>query len=218
MMKKILQAVLLLLTTTSAVWAWTQDGEYGTPGDYLYEMGPDARELGRGGGSAALTENSGAIYLNPGGLGSIERADILATYVRIGDGFNFYYGSFAYPFGKFGTVGIGITGIGVGDIPNYDEFGIQNGSYGAFDNTFAIAYGIRFIDRINLGVNIKIATQSIAEESGAGVGFDWGATIKAFNWLHFGLGMSHLGGPQITLISEEESYASTARLGWGSNY
>ncbi len=212
---------LLFLLAMSLLWSVPfaddiTDGS-GVPGEYLLEMAGDAREFGRGGGSVALIDNTAAIYHNPAGLGSIEYMEAMIDYSRFFNDFNYYHGAFAYPFGKYGTLGIGLTGMVSPEGIKYDDFGIPlNETFTSSKNTVFISYGKLFLERFGVGANVKIASHSMDDFFGMGVGFDIGLTAKAFDWLVFGLTLMHIGGPRITLDSDPDRFSSALKFGIGS--
>ncbi len=217
MIKKLFSACMIVCALYSLVSSKDITDGSGLPGEYLIGLAGDAHEFGRGGGSTALVDNTASIYHNPAGLGLIKYMEMLLTYTRVFNGYNLYNGAYAYPFGKYGTLGIGLTGFISPEGIGYDEFGIPTGEkFNENSNTIFLSYGKLFLDRFGIGANVKISTQDISDYFGMGFGFDIGLSARAFDWLVFGLTMMHLGGPRITLDSDEDQFSSTVKFGIGS--
>jgi len=193
----------------------TPDG--GLPGSYLFKYAGDAAEFGKGGSNIALVDNTAAMYGNPAGLGNIRNMEALITYSRPFNDYNFFNGAFAYPFGRFGVVGINIMGYISPQAPRIDDFGLERGgSYGESNNAFLISYGRLFLDRFGVGATLKMATQSIDNYSGLGVGADIGVSAKLFDWLYSGVSIINLEGPTVTLITTPDHYSTILNAGIGS--
>jgi tetratricopeptide (TPR) repeat protein len=208
----ILSALCLNLVNPGAQ---TLEG-YGTPGDYLLELAGDAREFGRGGGSTALVDNTASIYQNPAGLGRVTDMEFSFGYTRLMKDFNFYNGAFAYSFGKFGVVGLDLTGYVSPEVPAIDKYGITRHTFRGSENAMILSYGKEFLKRFGVGVNVKVATSTLDVYTGLGVGADIGLTAKVFDWLQFGVCVANLGGPTLTLDALPDQYSTTLKVGLGS--
>lgn len=219
-MKKIIIVLLLVFLvdeSMASISEYFNIGGYGTPGDYLSEFAPDASGFGVGGGSVALTNNTGAMYLNPGGLGHLENMEILLCYAYFFQNYHYLNLAFAYPFGKYGVLGLNVVDITTRETPGYDEFGIPTGeNYRGNDNSFILSYGNVFKDRFGVGLNLKLASQRIEKNAGLGVGFDIGGQVIITKWLSAGLSLSNIGGPRITLIDKADIFSPTLKIGLGS--
>ncbi len=212
---KYTKAILLGLFLMS----WAVADNYGLPGDYLIELYPSATALAVGGGSIALCDNTDGMYLNPACLGKLGYMEFSATYQRIFEGFNFFTAPFAYPFGKYGTLGIYFASLNSPETQGYDEWGIERGGmYTSTDNTVIFAYGKQFLGKYSLGANLKLDAQKIDAFSDMGVGFDLGAQAAPLSWLSLGLAVVNLGGPTLTLDGEPESFSTTLRSGIGLTF
>ncbi len=213
------KVIKIFLLSSIAVSATSlSNGSSGVPGEYLLEFAGDAASFGRGGGSVALIDNPGSLYLNPAGLGKANYMEVLLCYARVFEEHNFFNGAFIYPFGKYGTVGFAITDLLSPEAIGYDEFGIATGENFRFNkNNFSISYGNTLLERFSLGLNIKIATETIGDYSGIGFGFDAGVAVKVKDWMQFGLTFMNIGGPKITLDQIADSYSPTLRFGVGSS-
>jgi hypothetical protein len=189
----------------------------GLPGAYLLDFAGDAAEFGRGGGNVALVQTTAALYSNPAGLGNLSSMQMSFVYARPCNDFNFFNGAVAYPFGRYGVLGINLMSYRSPDAPRIDDFGIERGgTYTASDNAFCISYGKTFLNRYNAGATLKLATQSIDNYSGVGVGADLGVSAKISDWLFAGLSLINIGGPTITLISTPDHFSTAINFGLGA--
>jgi hypothetical protein len=189
----------------------------GFPGAYLLDFAGDAAEFGRGGGNVALVKTTAALYSNPAGLGNLNSMEMSFVYARPFNDFNFFNGAIAYPFGKYGVFGMNLMSYRSPGAPRIDDFGIERGgTYSASDNVFSISYGKTFSNRYNVGATFKMATQSIDNYSGLGVGGDLGLNAKITDWLYAGLSLINIGGPTITLITTPDHFSTALTAGLGS--
>jgi tetratricopeptide (TPR) repeat protein len=214
--KKCLSVVLWIIVGLPLNGAGASESG-GLPGAYLLDFAGDAAEFGQGGANVALVKTTAALYSNPAGLGDLASMEMSFVYARPFNDFNFFNGTIAYPFGKYGVFGMNLMSYRSPDAPRIDDFGIERGgTYSASDNAFSISYGKKFLDRYNIGVTLKMATQSIDNYSGLGVGADMGLNAKITDWLYAGLSLINLGGPTITLISSPDHFSTALTMGLGS--
>ena len=93
-----------------------QDGKAGTQ-NILHEMGAGARVFGLGRAFVALADDPSAVFWNPAGLEYVPRISFSLFHTPlVAEGASYDFIGFVYPTLQLGTVGIGYSRVGVGDI------------------------------------------------------------------------------------------------------
>jgi hypothetical protein len=150
---------------------------------------------------AAVADDINAICWNPAGLSLLQKQEIVTAYAPL-------YGSdadigqsylaYAYPTGRWGTVGLNLSYLGYGDMDWRDRDGnvMEDGVFSRKDYSVYASYGIRLIESLSLG--LSLGTTSIkmdpVADSATGVGFDLGALYTIASRASLGLYMENIGG------------------------
>jgi|GEM_PF-2100258 len=157
-----------------------------------------ARPLGMS-AFAAVADDINAISWNPAGLSLLQNQEATAAYAPL-YGFdaeiNQSYLAYAYPTGRWGTVGVNLSYLNYGDMDWRDDSGKGLGSFSRSDYSIYASYGMRLIESLSLGVSM--GTTSIrmddAGDSATGVGFDLGVLYTIASRTSLGLYMENIGG------------------------
>ncbi|MDO9390464.1 MAG: PorV/PorQ family protein [bacterium] len=205
-MKKIFYSTVLLLFAAQ-LWALT-------PGDksaVFLTLPQGARPTAMG---EAYTAVSGDIYggfWNPAGVADLGpmafTASMAPTYLDM------YYGYLAggMSFGK-NAVALSVTHFNYGDMVGLDQYARNETTFNGTDLGIAATYARRFVkQKMHLGASLKLASQSLEEESATSVMMDLGA-IKKFNRFTLGAAVKNLGsGPKF--VDESAGLPITFSLG-----
>ena len=193
--------VVLTVFAAGPVSAQTEIAKYG--GEFM-ATGFGGRALGMGGAGVAIAGDVTAAYWNPAGLMRMQYPEIgLMHEQRFGGLLSSNYGGVAWPFGPKYTLALSVTRMGVDDIPDTRDALIDlngNGqldpnerldpskvrSFSSADWVAYLTYAFRSSDRLALGVNLKLLSRSLLDESAMGVGFDIGAQFRATDELSLG--------------------------------
>ncbi len=174
-------------------------------GEFL-TLGVGGRALGMGGAAVALANDVTAGYWNPAGLSRMEYPQFsLMHEEHFGSAVNYDYGAVALPVGPSTSLGLSIIRVGVDDIPNTQNAGVDiNGNltydpnqfsridpnrvtyFNAADWAFFLTYSKRETDQISYGASIKIIRRDLGDHGATGVGFDIGAWYAPFERLFLG--------------------------------
>jgi hypothetical protein len=195
-------AMMVPLALGSAV-AQTVAAKY--PGEFL-ALGVGGRALAMGGASVALANDVTAGYYNPAGLALIDYPQVMLMHDEMfGSLANYDYGAVAIPFGTSASFGLSIIRLGVDDIPDTRNAGVDaNGNltydpaqftrtdpsrvtyFNAANWGFFLTYAKRESDNFSYGANIKVIRENVAEFGATGVGFDIGLLYRPLERLFLG--------------------------------
>jgi hypothetical protein len=183
--------LMVLLTVSSGVYGATGVGKYA--GEFI-ALGVGGRALGMGGAFVALANDVTAGYWNPAGLSRITYPQFALMHdEQFGSLVNYDYGAVALPFGAHSSLGLSVIRLGVDDIPDTRNAGIDaNGNltydpnqfsridpsrvtyFNAADWAFYFTYAKKESDDFSYGANLKIIRRELGENSATGIGLDLG--------------------------------------------
>lgn len=196
-------AAAAVLCLTSIAPADTGIGKYA--GEFL-ALGVGARPLGLGGAYVALAGDVSAGYWNPAGLARIEYPELMLMHAEhFGSLVNHDYGAVAFPVGATTSLGISLIRLGVDDIPDTRNAGVDAGGNVTFDpNQFSrvdpsrisyfssadwalfFTYARRHSDDLTYGANLKVIHRDLGDNNATGVGFDVGVQYSPLERLVLG--------------------------------
>lgn len=188
--------VLALLIVTTSVYPVSR-GKYA--GEFM-AIGVGGRALGLGGAYAGIASDVTAGYWNPAGLSHLMYPQITLMHdERFGGLVNYDYGAVATPFGHEASLGFSVIRLGVDNIPDTRNAGVDiNGNplppdqwqnadhtdpsrvtyYNSADWAFLVTYAKQMTGDLSLGVNLKIIRRDMEVGSATGIGFDIGAQYR----------------------------------------
>lgn len=148
---------------------------------------------------AAVADDINAISWNPAGLSLLQTQEISAAYTPL-YGFdtdiNQSYIAYAYPIGRWGTMGLDISYMTYGDMDWRDSQGTDLGSFSRKDYSVNASYGMRMIDALSLGASVEAISMNMGSinESATGFGFDLGLMYTIASRISLGLYLENIGG------------------------
>ena len=128
-----------------------EEGEAGTESNF--KLGFGARALGLGNAFTALADDPTAVFWNPAGLEYIYQQSATLFHTSLWEGTNYDFIGYAYPTINFGTFGIGIGRIGVGDILQTDVSGTPSENKNTFTHEEIQVY-MSYAKRLPLNMHI----------------------------------------------------------------
>jgi hypothetical protein len=197
-------AILAVTFGITAADAGTNFAKYA--GEFM-SLGVGARALSMGGASVALANDVTAGYWNPAGLSLMTYPQVTLMHAeQFGSLVNYDYGAVAMPFGTNASLGFSVIRLGVDDIPNTSEAGVdQNGNltndvntpgfridpnrvtyFSASDWAFYFTYSKKESDEFSYGANVKLIRRDLGSNSATGIGFDIGLWYAPFEDIVFG--------------------------------
>jgi len=168
----------------------------GTTAASFLEIGVGARALAMGGAFTALADDPSAIFWNVGGLAKLKRSGIIFNHSDWIANTNFDFLGGAFKIGRFGTVGVSITALTMGEmeVTTIDEPEGTGQIFKAGDFAVSVAYAFNLTDRFSIGFNPKVIYQYIWDMNATGVAIDVGIHyISPFKGLTMGFAMTNFG-------------------------
>jgi hypothetical protein len=192
--------------------AWADDQSGGLPGDWLSQF-ESARSIGIGGAFTAAADEPLGVIWNPAGLSQMYQNTVHFETVRLFEGTSINGFSFAMPGRKFPSVGATLLNLGAGDFVRTNDLNEPLGTFKEGDFAFLLSAAKNLGSQFTLGMNLKIAHQSIAEFKATGVGLDLGAIYELTPAVRLGASLLNLGGPTLVLRSIDEKFPAEFRGG-----
>jgi hypothetical protein len=202
-------------------------------GEFI-SLGVGARALAMGGAFAALANDVTAGYWNPAGLSRINYPEFILMHdAEFGSLVNNDYGAVAIPVGPSTSLGLSIIRVGVDDIADTRNAGVDaNGNitydpaqftrvdpgrvtyFNAADWALYFTYSHRQTETFSYGANVKLLRRDLAEYSAMGIGFDIGFWYSPYENLAFGANLQDI---TTTLVAwntgRNELISPTVKLG-----
>jgi hypothetical protein len=208
-MKRARFIVPVLAICTSVADAATGVGKYA--GEFI-AIGVGGRALGMGGAFSALATDVTAGYWNPAGLAHMNYPQMILMHdEQFGSLVNYDYGAAAFPVGRTATLGVSVIRLGVDDIPDTRNAGIDiNGNitydpnelsridpsrvtyFSAADWAFYFSYSRKHSEEFSYGANVKVIRRELGDNSATGIGFDVGARFVPFENAILGLNLQDI--------------------------
>jgi len=200
-------------------------GSKGTAGAQFLKIAPGARAVGMGEAYGGVAEGVYAAYYNPAGLAFVETVEAGASRDQHFEGISHNYGALAVPLlswrdtrrkrNELGTAALTLTSLSISDIERRGlvETDTPQGTFGASDFAYSIAYGYALSKRFALGGAFKMIQQNLDSTSASAFAIDGGALVKGerFSW---GGGIRNFG-QGVTLGSTKDPLPTTVYAGAG---
>ena len=185
----------------------------GTRAMTFLKIGVGAEAIGMGESHVAVTDDLYASYWNPAGLARLQRPQLALMHNEWFAGINHEFVGVALPVGNIGTLGLSSSFLSFGDLQGRDSEGNETTIFRPYDLAVILSYARNFSDSIAFGANAKFLREQIADVTGTGIAFDFGA-LYTFSEMPLSLGFNaqHLG-PRVTFIEEAFGLPVTFRLG-----
>lgn len=227
-MRRLLRAALLALVACTAVAVSAGVANAGgNDGGTLSPFAEPAAGRGTalGGAFVAVPGDATIGAWNPGGLGWVPRGEASASTVSYDLGFREDFATVVLPSWRLGTASLTFRRFGTGGIDGRDDRNaITSEDLSSSESEIALAYGRTFGTMVGVGGALKLQRQSIAGQSGSGLGADLGVTLYPLLLLHvparyasqltWGLGIRNLIEPTIRLDEESVPDPTVRRVGF----
>ena len=169
-------------------------------GEFI-SLGVGGRALAMGGAFVALANDVTAGYWNPAGLSRINYPQFILMHdEQFGSLVNHDYGAVAIPFGPRTSLGLSVIRVGVDDIADTRNAGVdQNGNltydpalfsrvdpnrvtyFNAADWAVYLTYARKYSEDLSFGANVKLIRRELGDHSANGIGFDLGVRYALFD-------------------------------------
>jgi hypothetical protein len=202
---RILMALLTLLVTLPGVLRAASAGKYA--GEFM-SIGVGGRALALGSAFVGLADDVTAGYWNPAGLSRLSYPQLgLMHDERFAGLVNYDYGAVAMPLGPRSTLALSVIRLGVDDIPDTRNAGVDAAGnplppdewenfagldqsrivyFNSADWAIYVSYSRRISEVFSYGANIKFIRRDNGDASATGIGFDVGA-LAVFDRLTLGV-------------------------------
>lgn len=171
-------ALITVFTVVFMSIVMSVSADQGTTSAVFLKLEQGVRPISMGGAFTAASDDVNAVQWNPAGLSSLKGFELTFMHsVWFADIFYDYFAA-AYPAGEIGTFGASVVYVNSGEIKKWDEMGQQQGTFGASDIGFNIAYGTSINKEMSLGVVIKMFNETIENTGAFGFAADIGGIMK----------------------------------------
>ncbi|HEX9014533.1 MAG TPA: PorV/PorQ family protein [Chloroflexota bacterium] len=224
-------AMLLMLILPWASHAQTAVAKYA--GEFL-ALGEGGRALGMGSASVAVAGDVTAGYWNPAGLARIQYPQLVLMHDEwFGSLVNHDYGAVAIPFGPQTSLGLSVIRVGVDDIPDTRNAGVDAAGnltydpaqfsrvdpsrvtyFTSADWAFLFTYARSVSEDFSYGGNLKLIRRVLDHHGATGVGIDIGFLYRVHERVMLG---ANLQDVTTTLLAwdtgRKELISPTLKLG-----
>jgi opacity protein-like surface antigen len=190
-MKKIILILILIATSTYA----GDVARKGTTGAEQLLIPVGARGIATGGAFIANLSGLESIYYNPAGLDVYPQTEAMFSYVNYLADINISYFAVGTTLGDIGSIGFDLKTFDFGDIPVTTEtFPDGTGeTYSPSFLTLGFTYSKVLTDRISIGTNLKLITESIQNTNATGFALDAGVQYRFSEALMIGAAVKNIG-------------------------
>lgn len=150
----------------------------GVSGEFLV-IDPSARQNGLGTAYVGMADDSSSLFINPAGLGIIDRFQFMVSQYSKDMGEQLNSASFVYPFGK-SSIGIHGTILHYAFAQNFKLWnaGSEINNFNIYSYSAGIGYGMMIRKDLAVGVSGKYIKETILDYSTKTIGFDVGALFE----------------------------------------
>jgi hypothetical protein len=205
-------ALIVMLLATFARPGHSQTAGGGNPGEWLTQF-ETARTLGLGGAFVAAADDPLGALWNPAGLSLMDQNQLRFETARLFGESTLNSVSLAVPGSRLPSFGLSMVSLSSGEFERTNALNDPLGTFREGETAYLFTMAKNISPRFALGVNAKLAQQTIESASGGGLGFDVGALMNLTPDLRLGVSILNLGGPSITLRDVAEPWPSEIRGG-----
>lgn len=233
-MKKLLGIIVIASWIASGVRP-AAAGSFGT--ELPFTAGTGARAGGMGLAATSIIGDPSLQHFNPASLADMQYMNFEFYRTTFFDSKSMYHTlSFSYPMMDYGTLGISILRLDVGDVEERDIYNILlRDDLKNSQTRVLLGYAASLQSFLSAGLNLKIDNQSFGDYSGSGIGLDLGflatksfADPWVFETVRGGLSIQNLIEPSVKLDQDDvadpmniafglSAVASTGNLGFVSS-
>ncbi|MFQ6678086.1 MAG: PorV/PorQ family protein [Fidelibacterota bacterium] len=160
------------------------------------KIGVSARAVGMGEAVAALQQDAGSVYYNPGTIAQFKQSEFSASRIQWPAEINYDYFSLTRKITGRHFAGISFGILHLAPMRETTEFLPHGtGNYFLFQDRFiALTYGVRMTDRFSFGITLKQVEEELAGQTMSTGMLDMGTFYwTGFRSLSFSASLSHFG-------------------------
>jgi len=204
----------ILMVLLSLVPAAAHAGDPGSAGVPFLRVGMGARAAAMGDAYAAIAEDASTVYWNPGAMPAVLGTHVSLTHTEYFLSMRLEHAAVTHET-KWGTFGFSFTGLYMDDMERYDEVAsaLPVGYFGAYDASFAVAYGRYLFPNVAVGLSVKPIWERIDELSADGIAVDAGIFhVSRVRGLNLAAVVGNVG-PPMKFVEEEFALPRYVRVG-----
>lgn len=206
-------ALLAVLLATHAAEAQTQNA--GSPGEWFNRY-TTARTLGLGGAYVAVADDPLGMLWNPAGLSAMDQNEVRFENARLFEETSINGIALAVPGNRFPSFGVGVVSMGSGSFERTNDMNDALGTFKTGETAYLLSAARAFSPRFALGLNMKLVQQTVENFNAGGFGVDLGGWYDVRPGMRVGASIANLGGPNVTLRSEKETWPMQFRGGFAT--
>lgn len=187
----------------------------GLPGEW-YNRYTTARTLGLGGAFVALADDPMGVIWNPAGLSAMDQNELRFENARLFESTSINGFGFAVPGSRFPSFGVTMVSLGSGEFQRTNAMNDDLGAFKTGETAYLLTASRAFSTRFAIGANMKLIQQRVEDFTAGGFGVDLGAWYVIRPGIRVGGSVANLGGPKLTLRSEQETWPTQIRGGFAA--
>jgi hypothetical protein len=146
--------------------------------------------------------------------------------VELADDIYYEYFSFVYPTNEWGTFGLGVTFLSLGNQIQTGEIGEELGHFYTYEMAVSLSYGTKLVNNVYGGVSLKYINSHLSDvgagrEKGSGVGYsvavDGGLIYDMTGRLTLAATVTNIG-PDISYIDADQADPLPRKFSLGYNF
>ncbi|MFQ5770915.1 MAG: PorV/PorQ family protein [bacterium] len=215
----------LMLLCNGSFGQQSELNQVGTSMANFLKIGVGARATAMGDAFVALSDDISALYWNPGGLGILNKNEILFQVTDWLLDSRLYFFGLSFRLRGLGTLGISIYSFSSGDISETTVFEPDGTgrTFSASNFAAGLTYSRKITDRFSAGLTLKYVSEHLDREKASTIAIDVGSVFDTgfLNNLRIGFALSNLGGRMqlegaglnVQILPEESTKYTRAQLG-----
>jgi opacity protein-like surface antigen len=192
-MKK--QILFLLIVILNVSIFGGDPSRKGTTGAEQLLIPVGARSIATGGAFVSNVTGLEAIYYNPAGLDIAHRTEAMFSQMSYLADINVSYFAIGTSFGDFGSIALSFKTFDFGSIPvtTFDSPDGTGATYSPSFLTAGLTYSKIITDKVTIGVNAKVISETILSTSATGLALDFGVQYRFQENLSIGAAVKNIG-------------------------
>jgi opacity protein-like surface antigen len=192
-MRKLL-TVSLIFAVSLMVYAG-DPARKGTTGAEQLLIPVGAKSIATSGAFLSSISGLESIYYNPAGLSQTQGSEAMFSYMSYIADINISYFAIGTSLGDFGSFAFSVKTFDFGDIPvtTFDAPDGDGTTYSPAFLTAGLTYSKVITDRVGIGINAKIISESILDVSATAFALDFGVQYRFPNNLSVGAAVKNIG-------------------------
>jgi opacity protein-like surface antigen len=154
-----------------------------------------ARGIATGGAFLSNVTGLEALYYNPAGLSQLQGTEAMFSFTTYLADININYFAIGSSLGDMGSLALSVKTLNFGDIPvtTVDSPDGNGSTYSPGYLTAGLSYAKVITDRVCVGVNAKVISETIADVSATGFALDFGVQYRFPSNLSIGAAVKNIG-------------------------